>query len=97
MYQKFLQFLCFIYKSLLNHLNRTDNTCSFGEAVEGIIKLRRLHKEMDEMVLKSYGWTDINLNHDFYEVDYLVRIVFAFFIIAVHTEGYTVAAAEIFH
>jgi len=26
---------------------------------------------MDETVLKVYGWEDINLAHDFYEVDYL--------------------------
>jgi len=26
---------------------------------------------MDETVLKAYGWTDINLAHNFYEVDYL--------------------------
>ncbi len=26
---------------------------------------------MDETVLKAYGWEDINLVHDFYEVDYL--------------------------
>ena len=26
---------------------------------------------MDETVLKAYGWEDINLAHDLYEVDYL--------------------------
>jgi len=26
---------------------------------------------MDETVLKAYGWEDINLAHNFYEVDYL--------------------------
>ena len=33
--------------------------------------LRELHKQMDETVLNAYGWEDINLAHDFYEVDYL--------------------------
>jgi len=28
---------------------------------------------MDETVLKAYGWTDINLAHDFYEVVYLAE------------------------
>ena len=28
---------------------------------------------MDETVLKAYCWTDINLAHDFYEVDYLLE------------------------
>jgi len=57
--------------NLWNHLKRTENTCLFNEAVEGIFELRRLHKTMDETVLKAYGWEDINLAHDFYEVDYL--------------------------
>jgi len=57
--------------NLWNHLRRMENTCSFNEAVEGIFELRRLHKEMDETVLKAYGWSDVNLVHDFYEVDYL--------------------------
>jgi hypothetical protein len=26
---------------------------------------------MDETVLNAYGWEDIELSHDFYEVDYL--------------------------
>ena len=26
---------------------------------------------MDEMVLNAYGWEDIDLAHNFYEVDYL--------------------------
>ena len=26
---------------------------------------------MDETVLKAYGWEDIDIAHDFYEVDYL--------------------------
>jgi len=65
--------------NLWRHLSRTANTdlfnavnnCSFNEAVEGIFELRRLHKEMDKAVLNAYGWTDIDLAHDFYEVDYL--------------------------
>jgi len=57
--------------TLWKHLSRTANACPFNEAVDGIFELRRLHKEMDEAVLKAYGWTDIHLAHDFYEVDYL--------------------------
>ena len=57
--------------NLWKHLKRKENACSFNEAVEGIFKLRRLHKTMDETVLKAYGWEDIDLSHDFYEVDYL--------------------------
>lgn len=53
------------------------------EAIERIEKLRALHKQMDEAVLNAYGWSKdsppsqggdtegVDLNHDFYEVDYL--------------------------
>jgi hypothetical protein len=44
---------------------------SLEEAIVRIEQLRELHKQMDEAVLKAYDWTDINLAHDFYEVDYL--------------------------
>lgn len=57
--------------ALQKHLEKTPNTISFEEAVKGIIKLRELHKQMDEAVLEAYGWQDIALRHDFYEVDYL--------------------------
>ena len=40
-------------------------------AYEDIIKLRELQKQMDGAVLQAYGWLDIDLAHDFYEVDYL--------------------------
>jgi hypothetical protein len=36
-----------------------------------MLHLRELHIKLDETVLKAYGWVDINLAHDFYEVDYL--------------------------
>ena len=57
--------------SLQKHLDKTDGTISFAEGVQGIIKLRELHVEMDNAVLEAYGWQDIQLRHDFYEVDYL--------------------------
>ena len=41
------------------------------EAIQRIEKLRELHKQMDETVLQAYDWTDLNLAHNFYEVDYL--------------------------
>ncbi|PSL02234.1 Eco57I restriction-modification methylase domain-containing protein [Cecembia rubra] len=41
------------------------------DAYHDIIRLRELHKQMDQAVLEAYGWTDIQLRHDFYEVDYL--------------------------
>ncbi len=56
---------------LQKHLENTPITISFNEAIQGIIKLRELHVQMDETVLDAYGWNDIKLKHDFYEVDYL--------------------------
>jgi methylase of polypeptide subunit release factors len=66
-------------QALHKHLEKTPDTISFEASIEGILKLRALHKEMDETVLKSYGWAQddakwgktIALRHDFYEVDYL--------------------------
>jgi methylase of polypeptide subunit release factors len=57
--------------ALQKHLEKTPNTISFNEAIQGILKLRELHVQMDEAVLDSYGWNDIALRHDFYDVDYL--------------------------
>jgi hypothetical protein len=57
--------------ALQKHLGKTPNTISFNEAIQGILKLRELHVQMDEVVLDAYGWNDIALRHDFYEVDYL--------------------------
>jgi hypothetical protein len=57
--------------ALQKHLEKTADTISFDEALKGILKLRELHVQMDEAVLDAYGWNDIALKHDFYEVDYL--------------------------
>lgn len=57
--------------SLKKHLEKTANTISFDEAIQSILKLRELHVQMDEAVLDAYDWNDIELKHDFYEVDYL--------------------------
>jgi len=65
--------------NLWNHLQKNSNTCTFEEAVAGIIHLRELHVEMDNAVLEAYGWhapspsgrAGVGLLHNFYEVDYL--------------------------
>ncbi|WDN90839.1 hypothetical protein BuS5_03810 [Desulfosarcina sp. BuS5] len=41
------------------------------DAHKNILTLRNFHKQMDEKVISAYGWEDIKLAHDFYEVDYL--------------------------
>lgn len=57
--------------NLWSHLQKKEGTCSIEEAITGIVKLRELHVQMDNAVLEAYGWSDILLRHDFYEVDYL--------------------------
>ncbi len=53
------------------HLTKARLQIPIEQAIKEIETLRQLQKQMDEGVLKAYGWTDINLAHDFYEVDYL--------------------------
>jgi hypothetical protein len=40
-------------------------------ALERIIRLRDLQREIDEAVRDSYGWTDLPLWHGFYELEFL--------------------------
>jgi hypothetical protein len=37
------------------------------EQLPDIIRLRQLHKEMDEAVAHAYGWDDLKLEHGFHE------------------------------
>ena len=36
-----------------------------------VLQLRELHRQIDQAVAGAYGWTDLDLNHDFHEFDYL--------------------------
>lgn len=38
---------------------------------QGILELRRLHRQLDEAIRDAYGWTDLDLGHDFQEVETL--------------------------
>jgi hypothetical protein len=38
---------------------------------QGILELRRLHRELDVSVRDAYGWSDLDLGHDFHEVETL--------------------------
>jgi len=42
-----------------------------GQGYAALLKLRELHAEMDAAVRDAYGWTDLNLGHDFHDLDYL--------------------------
>jgi hypothetical protein len=56
-------------KDIIKRSKESQEICEKG--YKDISKLRKLHKTMDETVLNAYGWEDINLAHDFHEVDYL--------------------------
>jgi hypothetical protein len=57
---------------LVRHLSESkEATYTLDQALAGIHRLRALHVEMDQAVREAYGWSDIALRHDFYEVDYL--------------------------
>src|SRR5260370_25987847 len=38
---------------------------------DGLLKLRQLHRELDLAVRDAYGWHDLDLGHDFHEVETL--------------------------
>jgi hypothetical protein len=56
---------------LRKHLQKTDKLLYYNDLIKDIHHLRILHKEMDNIVLNAYEWNDIDLKHDFYEMDYL--------------------------
>jgi len=43
------------------------------ERSQDIVKLRELHKEMDEAVAHAYGWDDLGLEHGFHQTKQGVR------------------------
>jgi hypothetical protein len=44
-----------------------------GEKSEDIAGLRALHPAMDRAVADAYGWTDLDLGHDFHETKQGIR------------------------
>ena len=38
---------------------------------DSISKARRIIRDIDRLICEAYGWTDIDLDHDFHEVPYL--------------------------
>ncbi len=51
-------------EGLTKTYNRFHNS---DEHASDIVKLRELHKEMDEAVAHAYGWDDLKLEHGFHE------------------------------
>ncbi len=48
---------------------KDDGTAASG--FDGLLELRRLHVELDLAVRDAYGWQDLDLEHDFHEVETL--------------------------
>lgn len=56
---------------LEKHLAKRNDSCTIDDAIAGILELRRLHVALDTAVRASYGWQDLDLGHDFHEVETL--------------------------
>ncbi|WP_347067480.1 type IIL restriction-modification enzyme MmeI [Flavobacterium sp. WV_118_3] len=58
---------------LQKHLEKANCCLKIEEIVSNIQNLRNLHIQLDQTIINSYGWKDIVLTHDFYEIDYLPK------------------------
>jgi hypothetical protein len=47
------------------------------EHADDIVRLRELHIALDQAVGEAYGWTDLEVGHDFYETKFGTRFTFA--------------------
>ncbi|MEL1244001.1 type IIL restriction-modification enzyme MmeI [Flavobacterium sp. DGU11] len=56
---------------LKKHLEKKGLICDYKFVIENIIKLRELQIQIDQAVLAAYEWNDIQLNHGFYDLEYL--------------------------
>jgi hypothetical protein len=52
------------------HISNLANV-SYDQVIDDIRQLRQLYIELDLAVLTAYGWTDIHLEHGFYELPFL--------------------------
>lgn len=48
--------------------NRFHNA---NDSADVILRMRKIHCEIDEAVMRAYGWDDINLNHGFHSLPFL--------------------------
>lgn len=55
---------------LYNLVNDPDISDSFDADVA---RLREIHRHLDETVMAAYGWSDVRLNHGFYEYRKMIR------------------------
>ncbi len=48
-----------------------------GETADDIVELREIHVALDRAVRDAYGWTDLELGHDFHPTKFGTRFTFA--------------------
>ncbi|SUJ07348.1 Uncharacterised protein [Sphingobacterium spiritivorum] len=41
------------------------------EIISDFSEFRRIAIELDKIIIRSYKWSDVDLNHNFYELEYL--------------------------
>ncbi|MBT3274543.1 MAG: N-6 DNA methylase, partial [Spirochaetales bacterium] len=56
---------------LRKYLTKNNPNITFNDFVDEIVKLRVLHEKVDVAAADAYGWNDIDVSHDFYNVEYL--------------------------
>jgi hypothetical protein len=50
---------------------KNNSFIDYNNCVAQIEDFRNLHIKMDGMVIEAYGWDDLTLKHEFYELEYL--------------------------
>jgi hypothetical protein len=61
-------------EGLTTTYNRVHNP---DEHADDIARLRELHVELDLAVADAYGWSDLDLGHDFHDTKFGTRFTFA--------------------
>ncbi len=56
---------------LVTVLAKSGGTGTAAEMLARILRLRDLHVAMDKVVLRAYGWSDLEPGHGFHDLDYL--------------------------
>jgi hypothetical protein len=61
-------------EGLTTTYNRVHNP---DEHADDIVRLREIHVDLDHAVRDAYGWSDLDLGHDFHETRFGIRYTFA--------------------
>lgn len=70
-HRKFLMTKLNIGLTEIQNLLHNHKLAQEDSLYQEVLRYRNIQCDLDNEVLRIYGWTDIKLNHNFYEVDYL--------------------------